>query len=116
MPLNEIRSCEFWIVGGSSAVRSHISIFVSCQRYRGGVPVQKMANPPPERPVTACPFTHCAIGCFGPWIIKEGREEMKRYRVIFTCMASRVTHLETAKSLETVIALRRFFARRGPTR
>ena len=64
MPLNEIRSCEFWIVGGSSAVRSHISIFVSCQRYRGGVPVQKMANPHSDRPVPARPFTHCAIGCF----------------------------------------------------
>ena len=44
---------------------------------------------------------------------------MKRYGVIFTCMASRVTHPETAKSLETdsfINALRRFFSRRGPTR
>ena len=44
---------------------------------------------------------------------------MKRYGVIFTCMASRVIHPETVKSLETdslIYALRRFPARRGPTR
>ena len=44
---------------------------------------------------------------------------MKRYGVLFTCLASRAIHLETSTSLETdafINALRRFICRRGPIR
>ncbi|CAB3987709.1 uncharacterized protein LOC110065093 [Paramuricea clavata] len=62
-------------------------------------------------------FTFCAVDYFGPWHIKEGWKELKRYGVLFTCLSSRAIHLETAKSLETdsfINALRRFLVRRGP--
>lgn len=52
-------------------------------------------------------------------MIKEGRKELKRYGCLFTCLASRAVHIETANSLETdsfIQALRRFIARRGPIR
>ena len=65
------------------------------------------------------PFTFCGVDYFGPWVIKEGRREMKRYGVVFTCLASRVIHLEVAKTLETdsfINVLRCFLARRGPVR
>ena len=64
-------------------------------------------------------FTYCAVDYFGPFTIKENRKELKRYGVLFTCMASRAIHLETATSLETdsfLNALRRFLSRRGPVR
>lgn len=53
---------------------------------------------------------------FGPIDVKSGRTCVKRYGVIFTCMASRAVHLEVASSLDTdscINALRRFICRRG---
>ena len=44
---------------------------------------------------------------------------MKKYGVLFTCLALRAIHLETSTSLETdafINALRRFICRRGPIR
>ena len=56
---------------------------------------------------------------FGPFTIKENRKELKRYGVLFTCMASRAIQLETTTSTETdsfLNALRCFLSRRGPIR
>lgn len=80
---------------------------------------QKMADLPPNRSEPAPPFTFSAVDYLGPWMIKEGRREVKRYGVLFTCMASRAVHLESANSLDTASffnALRRFISRRGPVR
>ena len=70
-------------------------------------------------PAAAPPFTYSAVDYFGPFMVKEGRKEIKRYGVLFTCMASRAIHIETSTSLETdafINALRRFQAERGPVR
>jgi hypothetical protein len=80
---------------------------------------QKMADLPKERVTPAPPFTYCGIDYFGPFVVKQGRKEVKRYGAVFMCMASRAVHIETAVSLETdsfINALRRFIARRGPVR
>ena len=119
MTINEVRSCGYWIVGGSSAVASHILKCVKCRKIRGVVEDQKMADFPLDRSEPAPPFTFSAVDYFGPWLIKEGRKEVKRYGVLFTCMASRAVHLESANSLDTasfINALRRFTCRRGPVR
>ena len=76
-----------------------------------------MAELPADRLKQIAPFTYSAVDYFGPFYIKEGRKEMKRYEVLFTCMASRAIHLETATSLTTdsfLNAYRRFVCRRGP--
>ena len=78
-----------------------------------------MADLPEDRVEPAPPFTFCAVDYFGPFSIKESRKQMKRYRVLFTCLASRAIHLETSTSLETdafINALRRFICRRGSIR
>ena len=119
MTINEVRSHGYWIVGGSSAVASHISKCVKCRKLRGVVEEQKMADLPLDRSDPAPPFTFSAVDYFGPWLTKEGRREVKRYGVLFTCMASRAVHLESANSLDTtsfINALRRFICRRGPVR
>ena len=80
---------------------------------------QKMAGLPEDRLEPAAPFSYCTVDYFGPFMIKVRRSEVKRYGVLFTCMASRSVHLETATSLGTssfINALTRFLCRRGPVR
>ena len=83
MTLNEIRSRGFWIIGGSTAVATHISKCVICRKLRGKVQDQKMADLPVDRLESVPPFTFCAVDYFGKWNIKEGRKEVKRYGVLF---------------------------------
>ena len=80
--------------------------------------VLKMADLPLDR-VTPFdpPFSSSGIDLFGPFFIKKGRGQAKRYGVIFTCLSMRAIHIEVASSLSTdsfICALRRFLARRGP--
>ena len=106
-------------MGGSSVVSSYISKCVKYLKLRGVVKDQKMADLPPDWLEPAPPFTYCAVDYFGPWIIKDGRKELKRYGVLFTCMASRAIHLECSNSMYTasfINALRHFICRRGPIR
>ena len=119
MTLNEVGSNGFWVVSGPSVVANTISSCVKCQRLRGAVQEQRMSDLPEDSLEPTPSFTYCAVDYFGPFIIKEGRKELKRYGVLFTCMASRAVHIETANSLKTdafINALRRFICRRGPFR
>ena len=119
MTLNEIRSNGFWIIDATSSVFIVISSCVKCQKLRGTVQEQKMSDLPEDRMDCYSPFTYCAVDYFGPFIVKEGRKELKRYGVLFTCMASRAVHVEIANSLTTdsfINAYRRFVSRRGPIR
>ncbi len=78
-----------------------------------------MADLPKERTEASPPFTYCGIDCFGPFIVKEGRKELKRYGLLFTCLCSRAVHIETLDDLTAdafMNALRVFIAIRGPVR
>ena len=75
-----------------------------------------MADVPGERLKEVKPFQHVGIDCFGPFYIKQGRHEVKRYGCVFTCMNMRAVHIEKLNSLETdsfINCFRRFMARRG---
>ncbi len=77
--LNEIRSNGIWILGCSSEVSSLIYKCVKCRKLRKCNQEEKMADPPPERMETTPPFTYSGMDCFGPFYVKEGRRELKRY-------------------------------------
>ena len=117
--LNEIRSSGYWIIGCSGAVSNLIKNCVTCQRLRAKVQEQKMADLPEDRLEPSPPFSYCGVDFFGPWYVKEGRQELKRYGVLSTCVASRAVLLEVCHTMETdsfLNALRRFVCRRGPIR
>ena len=78
-----------------------------------------MADLPSERVTPSPPFTYSGMDVFGHFIIKDGRKELKRWGLIFTCLASRAIHLETVNALTTdsfINALRRFISRKGKVR
>ncbi|XP_028517674.1 uncharacterized protein LOC114575993 [Exaiptasia diaphana] len=82
MTLNELRN-QFWVINGNSAVRSFISKCVTCRRLRSNLATQKMADLPEDRMSAAPPFTHCAVDYFGPFMVKEGRKDLKRSIYVF---------------------------------
>lgn len=108
---------KYWITSANSACRKIISDCVICRRYRGQPGEQKMADMPKERITPDLPpFTNVGVDYFGPIEVRRGRAMVKRYGVIFTCMASRAVHLEIAYTLNTdscINAIRRFVCRRG---
>jgi hypothetical protein len=119
MTMNKIRQNGFWIVGLSKVVSTLIHRCVNCRKLRGTTETQKMASLPPERTEEAPPFTYCGFDCFGPFIVKEGRKELKRYGLLFSCMNSRGVHIELLDDMTSdafINALRCFISIRGPVR
>lgn len=116
---NEIRSSGFWVIGISSRVKSIIHNCVRCKILRGSLGIQKMSDLPVDRISSAAPFTYCGVDMFGPYNVKEGRKQLKRYCALFTCLPSRAVHVEVTASMSTdsfIQALRRFISRRGAVR
>ncbi|KAL2099502.1 hypothetical protein ACEWY4_003896 [Coilia grayii] len=114
--LSQLRQ-KYWIPGACVAIRKTLSKCVVCRRLNATPGNQYMADLPhdrvsPDEP----PFTQVGVDCFGPFEIKRGRSTIKRYGVIFTCLAIKAVQLEVLSSLDTdsfIYALRRFVARRG---
>lgn len=78
-----------------------------------------MADLPRERMESAPPFTYTGMDCFGPFYVKEGRKELKRYGLLFTCLCSRAVHIELLDDMTSdafINALRAFIALRGNVR
>ena len=114
--LAEIRK-KFWVLKASSTVRRVLRSCLKCRRLHGPTLTQKMASLPQDR-VQAMepPFTRTGLDYFGPFYIRQGRAQAKRYGVLFTCLSVRAVHIELAADLTSdsfICALRRFVARRG---
>ncbi|CAG2227654.1 unnamed protein product [Mytilus edulis] len=108
---------KYWILKGSSAVKTVIDRCVPCKRQHGPFCKQQMA-PLLEEQMTADkpPFTFVGVDYFGPLNVKLGRSVVKRYGCLFTCLTTRAVHIEIAHSLNTdsfISAFQRFTSRRG---
>nr|CAB3263159.1 uncharacterized protein LOC104265735 [Phallusia mammillata] len=108
---------RYWIIKGGVAVRRVLGKCVSCRRRNGSLDKQMMADLPASRlQANKPPFSVVGVDYFGPFLVKQGRSEVKRYGCIFSCFSTRAAHIEIAHSLSTdsfIGALRRFIGRRG---
>ena len=119
MTHNEVRQHGYWVIGGTSAASHLVSKCVVCRKLRAPTQKQKLADLLEDPVEPSALFTYSAVDYFGPFMVKEGRKEVKNNGVLFTCMASRAIHIETTNSLETdafINALGHFQAERGPVR
>ena len=101
---------------GSLAVKKMISRCVTCRRLRGRVGEQIVADLPHDILKEEPLFTNCEVNIFGPFLIKERSNTLKRYGALFTCLASHAIHIEMIKNMDTdsfMLALRRFIGRHG---
>ncbi|KAF4514244.1 UNVERIFIED_CONTAM: hypothetical protein B566_EDAN019533 [Ephemera danica] len=76
-----------------------------------------MAPLPVERVLVGeNPFRFCGVDYFGPFAVRSGQSDNKRYGCLFTCLQTRAVHIEIAQSMNTdsfIMALTRFINRRG---
>ena len=108
---------RFWIVKIDVAVRSVIRSCLFCKRRAATPCSQLMTDLPLARlQVNQPAFSHVGVDYFGPFLIKQGRSEVKRYGCLFTCLSTRAVHLEVANEMSTdcfINCLCRFIGRRG---
>ena len=108
---------KLWIVKARVTVRNVINNCFDCKRRQTPVGVQKMADLPADRVTPQKPpFSFIGVDCFGPFLVKRGRSQVKRYGVLYTCLVTRAVHIEVAYSMDTdsfINSMRRFIARRG---
>jgi len=117
--LNQLRSRGYWIVNGSRLVANYIRRYVHCRRFRRPVEEQRMADLPQDHVEASPPFTYVGMNCFGPFVVRKGRSEIKRYGLLLTCLSSRAVHIEMLDDMTTdalINALRCFIAIRGAVR
>ncbi|XP_039514870.1 uncharacterized protein LOC120469772 [Pimephales promelas] len=115
----EIRR-QYWVLRGRQAIKHHQLHCQPCQRWRAQPKVPQMADLPPERLRLLCPpFYSTGVDCFGPYLVKIGRRNEKRWGLIFKCLTTRAVHIELLNSMDVdafLLALRRLIARRGQPR
>ena len=112
----EIRTCQkFWILGIRNALRSIKNNCIRCRKGRAQTKAPVMADLPEERLVASTMFANVGVDYFGPFTVKIGRRNEKRYCCLFTCLTVRAVHIEIEPKLEndcSLNAIRRFIARR----
>ncbi|XP_068750959.1 uncharacterized protein [Montipora capricornis] len=78
---------RFWPINGRATVKKVVNSCFSCRKRYASPGIQKMTDLPtdrvqPDRP----PFSHVGVDCFGPFVVKRGRADVKRYGIVYTCL------------------------------
>lgn len=99
--LSKLRQ-KFWMTSANTAIKNICGRSVTCCRLHGKAGKQLIADLPlqqvsPDDP----PFTRVGVDYFGPFEVRRGRSLIKKYGVIFTCIAVRAVHIKLTSSLDT---------------
>ena len=111
---------HYWIINAKSVIKRVLSQCIPCKIENMKPSNQSMGQLPNKRTAVFDPvFTNTGVGNFGPILVKNSKRvrftsgHNKRYGVVFTCLITRATHLESADDLSTdslILALKRFIA------
>ena len=108
---------KIWIVCARPLIKRVLKECIVCRKLGGNPRVQRTADLPFDRVTPGKPpFSFVCVDCFGPFVVKRGRIQIKRYGCLFTCLTMRAVHIEKLDSLEAdsfINRLVRFCARRG---
>ena len=109
---------QFWIPLCRGVINKVLKQCSYCKRRRTKPRLPFMSNIPSDQlAVNEKPFLNSGVDYFGPVLIKSSRRtrlnptSAKRYRVLFTCLTTRVVDLELPHDMSTdafLLALRRF--------
>lgn len=108
---------QYCVLRGRQVVKHIQRTCTACKKWRGKPTVPLMADLPAARlRLFKPPFYSTGVDCFGPYLVKVGCRNEKRWGLIFKCLTTRCVYLDLINSLDTdafLLALRRFIARRG---
>lgn len=108
---------SYWVLRGRQAMRKHQRQCAECCKWSKRPTVPQMADLRDARlRLNQPPFWSTGVDCFGPYTVKIGRRQEKRWGIIFKCLTTRCVHLDLLCHMDTdsfLLALRRFVARRG---
>ena len=92
---------------------------VTCRKGRAQSIAPVMADLPEEQLDASTAFSNDGVDYLGPFIVKIGRRNEKRWCCLFTYLTMRAVHIEVVPKLDTdscLNAIMRFIARRGKPR
>ena len=102
---------RYWIPQGQTAVKIMLKRCLICLRFQGApYKVKPMAPWPTSKVIRTKTFTNTDLDYFGPLHIRQGKDWVKPWVYLFTCITVRETHLEL---VEDMSALHRYVARRS---
>ena len=107
---------KFWILCIRNALRSIRNNCIRCRKGRSQTKAPVIADLPEERLVASTVFANVGVDYFGPFTVRIGRKNEKRWCCLFTCLTVRAVHKKIAPKLDTdccLNAIMRFIARRG---
>ncbi|XP_062708688.1 uncharacterized protein LOC134288304 [Aedes albopictus] len=114
--VNEVRQ-RFHVSRLRPTVKKVTQNCLRCRIDKAKPCIPRMAPLPPARLAAYVrPFSYVGLDFFGPFLVKFGRSNVKRWIALFTCLTIRAVHVEVVCSLTTnscIECVRRFICRRG---